>query len=27
VDGEFVEVKFSGNYQADTTLLCEAMNQ
>lgn len=27
VDGEFVEVKFSGNYQANTALLCEAMNQ
>jgi hypothetical protein len=27
VDGEFVEIKFSGNYQADDTLLCEAMNQ
>lgn len=27
VDGGFVEVKFSGNYQADTEILCEAMNQ
>ena len=27
VDGDFVEVKFSGNYQADENLLCEAMNQ
>ena len=27
VDGEIVEVKFSGNYQPNTTLLCEAMNQ
>jgi hypothetical protein len=27
VDGAFVEVQFSGNYQADTTTLCEAMDQ
>jgi hypothetical protein len=27
MDGEFVEVKFSGNYQADTAILCQAMDQ
>ena len=27
VDGDFVEVKFSGKYQADEEQLCEAMNQ
>jgi hypothetical protein len=26
VDSEFVELKFSGNYQADTEILCEAMD-
>lgn len=26
-DGEFVELQFSGNYQADTGVLCEAMDQ
>lgn len=27
VDDEFVEVKFSGNYQTDSAELCEAMDQ
>lgn len=27
VDGQFVEVQFSGNFQGDTELLCEAMDQ
>jgi hypothetical protein len=27
VDGDFVEVKFSGKYEADEALICEAMNQ
>jgi hypothetical protein len=27
VDGQFVTVQFSGHYQADPDLLCEAMNQ
>lgn len=27
VDGQFAEIKFSGNYQADPAELCEAMDQ
>lgn len=27
VDGEYIEIKFAGNYQADTAELCEAMDQ